>query len=402
MKRKIIAELLDDDLGTPEEVASSLIDLRHINNWFGGTATTTKLLRRIAVEVGQQELSMLEMGAGLGDVPLGAKRALAKDGISLQITLLDRVWSHLPKNGVVSVSGDAMQLPFCDDAFDVVGCTLFAHHFEPHELLELVGEALRVCRRAVLVNDVIRSRIHLALTYAGLPLFRSRMTWHDAPASVRRAYTGDEMSVNPCQIASPTAGDHPALPLPDGDSAVEMSRTEFDLAVVGGGPAGAAAAITAARFGARVVLFEAGELPRQKVCGEFVSAESLEVLRDLLRDVPEAVSLLQLSPLINRTRLFLAGRVVMARVSPPALSIPRLALDSLLWRAALQAGVEAHSSCEVRAVRGDGPFLLETLRAGSPRQGGDRRCRAVVEVQAPHRHSQRAQVDRLEGALSRA
>ena len=54
-------------------------------------------------------------------------------------------------------------------------------------------EALRVCRRAVLINDLIRSRTHLALVYLGLPLFRSRITWHDAPASVRRAYTVDEM-----------------------------------------------------------------------------------------------------------------------------------------------------------------------------------------------------------------
>ena len=43
------------------------------------------------------------------------------------------------------------------------------------------------------INDLIRSRLHLALTYAGLPLFRSRITWHDAPASVRRAYTREEM-----------------------------------------------------------------------------------------------------------------------------------------------------------------------------------------------------------------
>lgn len=193
MERKVIAELLDDDLGTPKEVARSLVDLRHINNWFGGTATATELLRRIAHEFGQLKLSMLEVGAGLGDAPLGAQRALAKDGISLQVTLLDRVWSHLPRNGAPSVAGDAMHLPFCDGAFDVVGCTLFAHHFEPVELLRLLAEALRVCRLAVLVNDVIRSPVHLALTYAGLPLFRSRMTWHDAPASVRRAYTCEEM-----------------------------------------------------------------------------------------------------------------------------------------------------------------------------------------------------------------
>jgi hypothetical protein len=54
-------------------------------------------------------------------------------------------------------------------------------------------EALRVTRLAVLINDVIRSPVHLVLTYAGLPLFRSRLTWHDAPASVRRAYTVEEM-----------------------------------------------------------------------------------------------------------------------------------------------------------------------------------------------------------------
>ena len=50
-----------------------------------------------------------------------------------------------------------------------------------------------MCRQAVLINDLTRSRLHLALVYAGLPLFRSSITWHDAPASVRRAYTRNEM-----------------------------------------------------------------------------------------------------------------------------------------------------------------------------------------------------------------
>ena len=193
MQRKVIAELLDDDLGTPEEILRSLVDLRHVNNWFGGTATTTTLLRRIAQQTGQPHLSLLEIGAGLGDVPLDARRAMAKNGITLQVTLLDRIWSHLPANGVPVVAGDALQLPFRDDAFDVVSCSLFTHHFEPETLPLLAAEALRVARRAVLINDLIRSRLHLALVYMGLPLFSSRITWHDAPASVRRAYSVGEM-----------------------------------------------------------------------------------------------------------------------------------------------------------------------------------------------------------------
>jgi SAM-dependent methyltransferase len=193
MQRRVIAEMLDGDGGSPAEVAASLVDLKHINDWFGGTRTTIDLLLRIISESDCRRLSLLEIGSGVGDVPLAARRALARRGIELDVILLDRMWSHLPANGVAAVSGDALNLPFCDGAFDVVSCSLLAHHFEPGQLQLLSREALRVCRRAVLINDLIRSRLHLALVYAGLPLFRSPITWHDAPASVRRAYTCDEM-----------------------------------------------------------------------------------------------------------------------------------------------------------------------------------------------------------------
>lgn len=193
MQRTVTAELLDDDLGTPQEVTASLRDLRHINNWFGGTRTTITLLRRVARRSHLSKLSVLEVGSGLGDVPLAAQRTLARQRIDIQLTLLDRLWSHLPVSGAASVSGDAMRLPFRNAAFDVVSCSLFAHHFEPEELVRFVTEALRVSRHAVLINDLVRTRMHLSLVYLGLPLFRSRITWNDAPASVRRAYTVNEM-----------------------------------------------------------------------------------------------------------------------------------------------------------------------------------------------------------------
>jgi len=137
-------------------------------------------------------------------------------------------------------------------------------------------------------------------------------------------------------------------------------RPEFDLAVIGGGPAGACAAITAARFGARVALLEAGEFPRHKVCGEFVSAESLDVLRDLLVEVSGAARILSGAPTIDNVRFLLDHTFTAAPVSPPGLSIPRYDLDYLLWRAAQQAGVCVRSNCDVRTVEGDGPFELDT------------------------------------------
>lgn len=193
MRRTVIPELLDDDAGTPAEIAASLADLRAINERFGGIATSVSLLERVVRHCDCRELALLEVAAGTGYVPLAAQRHFAANGIDLRVTLLDRIASHMSGDATRAVCGDALRLPFRDGAFDVVSCSLFAHHLEPGELRSFVQQGLRVCRRAVLINDLIRSRLHLWLVYAALPLFRSRITRHDAPVSVRRAYTMEEM-----------------------------------------------------------------------------------------------------------------------------------------------------------------------------------------------------------------
>jgi ubiquinone/menaquinone biosynthesis C-methylase UbiE len=192
MKRTPTVELLDSDAGTAVEVAASLGDLRRINQWFGGTQTTRQMIERVARASGRNSLSLLEVAAGSGHVPHSARGALARRGIHLEVTLLDRAASHLG-NGDRSVVGDALALPFRDATFDLVGCGLFAHHLSPKQLVQFVNEGLRVCRQAVLINDLIRHPLHLALVHAGSPLYRSRITRHDAPASVRQAYTPGEM-----------------------------------------------------------------------------------------------------------------------------------------------------------------------------------------------------------------
>jgi ubiquinone/menaquinone biosynthesis C-methylase UbiE len=192
MQRVAIAEWLDTDSGTPDEVSSSLADLRRVNRWFGGVATTEWMLRRVAQQLGKSSLSVLEAASGSGYVPQICKQRLARNGVKIEITLLDRSPSHL-RNGHRAIAGDALALPFRDDNFDVVSCSLFAHHLGPPDLVRFVNEGLRVCGDAVLINDLVRCWPHLALVYAGLPLYRSRLTRHDAPASVRQAYTVEEM-----------------------------------------------------------------------------------------------------------------------------------------------------------------------------------------------------------------
>lgn len=132
----------------------------------------------------------------------------------------------------------------------------------------------------------------------------------------------------------------------------------FDVIVIGGGPAGTAAAITAARSGFSVLLLERGQFPRQKVCGEFVSAESLALLQSLL---PRgAGGVLERAPRIARGRLFVDGHVIRTAIDPAAVSLSRFDLDNALWQAALQAGVDARLQTSVQSIEGRGPFQVST------------------------------------------
>jgi flavin-dependent dehydrogenase len=145
----------------------------------------------------------------------------------------------------------------------------------------------------------------------------------------------------------------------------------YDLIIIGGGPAGTSAAISAARGGTRVLLLERGRFPRHKVCGEFVSAESLGLLNDLFDN--QDAALLRDAVRIPQARVFLDGRVVQASVDPPAASIARLDLDAALWHSAKSAGVDARQQVTVQSIAGSGPFRITTTH-------GDFESRALVNA----------------------
>jgi len=192
MQRTISQEILDSDECPNFDAQTSLKDLCRINRWFGGVATTRRLIHRVSSATGTKRLSLLEVASGYGEVPRAASFQLARRGIVLDITDLDRAASHLRAKHRALVA-DALALPFRDSSFDIVSCSLFAHHLEPHELKRFAAEGLRVCRKALLINDLIRHPLHLGLVYAGFPLMRSHISRIDGVASVRRAYTPREL-----------------------------------------------------------------------------------------------------------------------------------------------------------------------------------------------------------------
>ena len=105
--------------------------------------------------------------------------------------------------------------------------------------------------------------------------------------------------------------------------------------VVGGGPAGAMAAIAALREGAAVRIFEKSAFPRHKVCGEFLSPAILPLLGRAGCDT----AFLELRPAVLRTmQLHFGARVIRHPLPQPAYGLSRYELDRLLLRRAEASG----------------------------------------------------------------
>lgn len=135
----------------------------------------------------------------------------------------------------------------------------------------------------------------------------------------------------------------------------------YDLAVIGGGPGGAACALTAARAGLRVAIFERSSPAPDKPCGEGIMPTGADVLRDLgLHDV------------LARGRPFAGIRHVVAGTAPLEVDLPRpgIALPRPWLAEALEGALRA-SPCvdrmqgRVRVERSPVGFALDAGPRGA-------------------------------------
>ena len=144
--------------------------------------------------------------------------------------------------------------------------------------------------------------------------------------------------------------------------------TRVETAIVGGGPAGAAAACGLAAAGREVLLIERADGPHHKVCGEFLSVETQAQLRRL-----------NINPLglgavtIDRVSVHSTRRDVTSALPFRALSLSRLRLDQAILRRAVQFGAQVKMNTSVRSVRNDGAGW--TLRCDD---GEEVSCRNLV------------------------
>jgi flavin-dependent dehydrogenase len=138
------------------------------------------------------------------------------------------------------------------------------------------------------------------------------------------------------------------------------------ILVIGGGPAGSAAAIAAVSEGASVRVVERSRHPKHKVCGEFLSPQVLHMLELL-----GAADFADLKPAtIRKCRLQFGNREKRWKLTEHALGLSRFELDRLLIDKAAALGATVCRGESAAAGQESGESVRTILAAG--RMGASR------------------------------
>lgn len=202
---------------------ASLADIDRLNAWFGGYRLTFRAVERLLEDPGgafsvpsgvspecaapelpaRERLGgedrgpvplVVDVGGGRGDLARRLLRRARRRGRALRVVVVDRAPGPTAP-GVLRIRADATALPIRPGGVDVVVTSLTLHHLEPAAAVRCLAEMRAAARRGIVVNDLLRSPLTLAMVWLATRLFcRHRFSRNDGPLSVRRAYSPRELA----------------------------------------------------------------------------------------------------------------------------------------------------------------------------------------------------------------
>ena len=200
--RSLEPENLDKGSYTPEEYEGCLVELRRVNRWLGDeNALRDSLLREIQ-RIDLRSFSVLDVGAGSGELlRVAAKwaRETNRVGFFTGLELNERSAQSILEESaeyaeIASVQGDGLRLPFGDNSFDYAIQSLTLHHFDDDGAVMILREMARVARRGIFVIDLHRNPVaYFFYTTVGHLFLHNRLLREDGALSILKSWTPAEM-----------------------------------------------------------------------------------------------------------------------------------------------------------------------------------------------------------------
>jgi len=188
-------ELLDGERLDPDELRTNLREMAMLNRLPGGIGDSIRAVERLLD--GKADATVLDIGTGGGDFVRRLARERAAHVIAADVSadVLEITRRNLADTKDVTVlQADVLALPLGDAEVEVAHASMLIHHLEPPDVVRALLEMRRVARRGIVINDLRRGQIALAVTAATvLALSRGAYTRHDGVLSARRAYTLPEL-----------------------------------------------------------------------------------------------------------------------------------------------------------------------------------------------------------------
>lgn len=194
-------ELLDGPASLAE-LEANFSDISRLNRYFGGSWVTRSHLVRLLGERRAEPVTVLDVGSGGADIPVELVRWARRRGLPLRVIGVDRDRRIIdvarrraaayPE--ISFIQADGLHLPVRAGGVAAAISSLTLHHLEPAAAPHLLAEMARISRLGFVVNDLMRSRVAYAFVWLATRLFAwNRMSRHDGPLSVLRAYTAREI-----------------------------------------------------------------------------------------------------------------------------------------------------------------------------------------------------------------
>ena len=195
-------ELMDQPGLCDQEHGNALAGLGRVNWWSRSSSIFWKPLLQLAQSAGAEPLKILDIASGGGDVSVDLAIRGRRAGLNVEIAGCDiseyavRYATEQARRrqleNVHFFQSDIFQEP-AERKYDLVMCSLFLHHLDEPQAVQLMQWMSESTRHLMLINDLRRTRLGYCLAWAGCRLLtRSPIVHTDGPISVAGAFSIEE------------------------------------------------------------------------------------------------------------------------------------------------------------------------------------------------------------------